>query len=339
MNKEKDILTGIIVFTAIIGAFIYMNTITGHVININGQNAEKITVVLPVMPMSWWSMFYSAKTQGYYAEEGIDVDFVYIAEGGYGVIKQVAAGNGEFGLAGGDSLMVARSNNISVVSIYQQDHSTKWSIISKKDSGINKLSDLEGKTIAIQGPENPLHLAAKGMLKKQGVDYNSIKWIPVGGSGIIPALVGGSADAVTGNEIYKFMLEKKGIEFNIWYPKDYGVDLTSVGILCSEDTLKNNPELVEKFVRASNKGLKYAIANPKKAIDDYLKYFNPTGDRQIESKLWNIVVTDVIQPDKYPLGSFNKKQWEDTQNIMYELGSMKKKIDISKAYTDRFVPN
>ena len=260
MDNEKYMIMGIIVLIAI-GSIIYLNNVTTEqVVNanpqnteksteVNLQNTEKITVVLPVMPTSWWSMFYSAKTQGYYAEEGLDVDFEYIAEGGYGVIKQVAAGNGEFGLAGGDSLMVARSNDIPVVSIYQHHQSTKWSIIAKKDSGINTLSDLEGKTIAIQGPENPLHLAAKGMLKKQGVDYNSINYVPVGGSGVSPALISDSADAVTGNEVYKFVLENKGIEFNIWYSKDYGVDLTSLAILCSEDTLKNNPQLAEGYYR------------------------------------------------------------------------------------------
>ena len=296
-----------------------------------------ITVVLPVMPWSWWSMFYTAENQGYYEDEGFNVDFVYTSEGGYGVVKQVAAGQAQFGFAGGDSLLVARSNDIPVVSVYQQDHSTMWNIITRNDSGINDLTDLEGKTIAMNGPGSPLHLAAQGTLKNVGVDHNSITWVPVGGTNIIAALIGGDADAVVGHDMYKLVLDIKGIEYKSWYARDNGVDLVSMEILVSEDTLENNPESIEKFVRASNKGLEYAIENPKEAVDAYVDNFNPTANKGLELGFWNVVVDDVIQPDEYPLGQFDRAQWVESQDILYDLGAMDVKVNIDEAYTDEFL--
>jgi ABC-type nitrate/sulfonate/bicarbonate transport system substrate-binding protein len=333
MNNGMKIMMATVLVATVIAGALFMSGCVGP----TEEGTTEVTTVLPVMPWSWWSMFYTAENQGYYAEEGLNVNFVYTSEGGYGVVKQVAAGQGQFGFAGGDTSMVARSNNIPVVTVYQQDHSTMWNIISLNDSGINNLTDLEGKTIAIQGPENPLHLAAKGMLNNVGVDCNTITWIPVGGTGIISALVGGDVDAVTGHGMYKIVLENQGIEFNTWYARDYGVDFVSMGIIVSEDTIENDPELVEKFVRASNKGLEYAIEYPEEAVDAYVETFNPSANKEIELELWNICIDQLIQPDKYPLGQFNRSQWVMTQDTLYDLGAMDKKVDIGEAYTEEFV--
>ena len=331
-NRMKTMMATVLVATVVAGV-LFMSGCVGP----TEEEVTDVTVVLPVMPWSWWSMFYTAESQGYYAEDGLNVNFVYTSEGGYGVVKQVAAGQGQFGFAGGDTLMVARSNDIPVVTVYQQDHSTMWNIISMNDSGINNLTDLEGKTIAINGPESPLHLAAKGSLKNVGVDYNSITWVPVGGTNIISALVGGDADAATGHDMYRLVLEKKGFEFNTWYARDYGVDLVSLGILVSEDTLENDPELIEKFIRASNKGLEYAIEHPEEAVDAYIENFNPSANKEIELEFWNICIDQIIQPDRYPLGQFNRSQWVMSQDILYNLGAMDAKLDIDEAYTEEFV--
>lgn len=331
MNKKiiGALIAVVVVVAGAIGAAVVLYTPT--------PTGKQVNIVLPVVPSSYWSMFYSAANQGYYAEEGLNVSMVYVSEGGFGVIKQIAAGKGEFGYAGGDTLMVARSKDIPVVAVYQAGHSSPWSIIAKKGAGINELTDIEGKTMAIQGPENPLHLAAKALLKKVGVDYNNVTYVPVGGTGIVPALVGDKADAVTGNELYRLILEQQGVDFNIWYPRDYGVDFVCHVILVSEDTLKNDPELVEKFVRATAKGLEYAITHPEETVDGYIKNFNPSGNKEMEIELWQDYISEVVQPDKYSLGQFNRSQWQTTQDIIYDLGAMDKKVDLDKAYTAEFM--
>lgn len=294
-----------------------------------------VTLALPVQPWSWWIPFYTAVNQGYYAEEGLDVSFIYSQEGGFGVIKQVAAGNAIFGYAGADSLLVARSKGIPVVTVYQDAHGSSWSIIAKKE--IKDLKDLEGKTIAIQGPNNPLHLAAIAMLKKVGVNTDKINWVPVGSQAMVSTFLGGKADAITGNDLYKLTLVSRKAEFNIWYADDYDATLVAMSPLVTEDTLKNNPKLVEKFLRATKKGEKYAISHPEEAVDAYIGRFNPSANREMEQQMWKNYIDEVIQPDKYQLGQFDRTQWEKTEDILYKLGVIENRVDIDKAYTEEFL--
>ncbi len=334
-NKKKTVLMAALII-ALIGGALFMSgffTQTGALLG-QTQN-ERVTVALPVQPRSMWLGFYTAANQGYYAEEGLNVSFVYSQEGGFGVIKQVASGNALFGHAGGDSLLIARSKGIPVKSIYQNTHQNPWNIIAKKE--ISSLKDLEGKTISIQGPNNPLQLTAKTMLLNAGVNPNNTTWVPVGGPGMIPTFMAGKADAITGHDLYKLILEKQKAKFNVWYATDYGVNTVSMTVLTSEDTLKNNPELVEKFLRATKKGEAYAIEHPEEAANAYISKFNPSGDKELETNFWKLWVDKAIQPNKYPLGQFNKSQWEMTHDTLYEQGVMDKKVDVGSAYTEEFL--
>lgn len=309
------------------------------VVFLTGDQSTKeniyVTVALPVQPWGYWMSFYAADIQGYYTEEGLNVSFIYVPEGGFGVIKQVAAGNAMFGYAGSDSLLIARSKDIPVKTIYQDTHSSSWSLIAKKE--ITSMKDLEGKTIAIQGPNNPLQLATIAMLKKEGVNTDKINWVPVGGQAMVSTFLGGKADAITGNELYELVLKKQKSDYNIWYAKDYGIDFVSLNPLTSENILANNPGLVEKFLRATKKGETYAIEHPEESVNAYVSKFNPSANKEIETALWKLWVDRAIQPDKYPLGQFNKEQWKMTHDTLYGLGVMDKKVDIEDAYTGEFL--
>jgi len=234
---------------------------------------------------------------------------------------------------------LAKSKDLPIVAVYQNEHSDLFSVITKKDSVITKPADLIGKSIAMPGPGSPPDIAAKAILKNSGVDYNDVNFVPVG-SALIPALLKGEADAIAGYIIHELILEGEGVDINVWYAKDYNANFAGCSIMANEKMLKENPELVKKFVRATDKGFRYAMDNPKKAVDAYIKIFNPDAEkfRGIELEYWKRLTNEVYQPDKYPLGQFNKDQWIMTQDTLFDLGIIDKKTDVSKMYTDKFLP-
>lgn len=303
-------------------------------------SAKNIVVILPFVATSEYLPVYSAIDQGYFAEEGLNVSIVYTSEGSFGVVKQVAAGNAQFGYAGGDSVILARSQDIPVISIYQVDHNDVYGILTKQSSGIKTPQDMVGKTIAIPGPGGPPEIAIKAILKQSGIDYKNVTFVSVG-SAIIPALLSNKTDATTGHIFFEELIKPEGVPYNSMMAKDYGANFVTLTAITSENTAKNNPDLVKKFVRATDKGLKYSVANPEKAVNDYIKNFNPDATKygSFELDYWKRFINEVIVPNQITPGSFNHTQWVTTQDMMYDIGIINKKTDIGGMYTTVFLPS
>lgn len=332
-NRMNKIFAAVLLFVLVAGALF----ISGCV---NTPKEQKVSVIMSFIPSSDFVPVYSAATEGYYNDEGLNVTVLHTPEGSFGSIKQVAAGAVNFGYeVSGGTVILARSQGIPVVSVYQVEHNDLYGIITKKSSNITKPEDLIGKTVALPGPGSPPDISVKAILKNSGVDYNEVNIVAVGGN-LIPTILQDKSDAIAGYIFHELILKAQGVPYNVMYPKDYGANLVTGTLIISEDTLKNNPELVKKFVRATDRGMKYSIENPEKAVDSYIKNFNPDAakDRDLELQTWIRVINEVIQPNKFKLGQFDNDQWIKTQDILFDIGVTQKKIDISKAYTTEFLP-
>lgn len=327
-NGMKMIMATILVATVIAGA-LFMSGCVGP----TEEEVTKVTAMMPYILSSEWAAFYTAIDEGYYADEGLDVSLEYTDRAGLEVAKQLVAGNVMFGYTGDDNLITARSKGTPVIGVYHNIQENRFSIITKKGSGINKPEDLIGKKIAVVGPLSSPDLAAKAILMKAGVDYNKVDFIPVGG-GTVPALIQDKVDAIGGYIIFEIILEKQGIPMDIWYAQDYSSLLSGSSIIVTEETLIDKPELVEKFIRATDKGYKYATEHPEEAVDIYINNFNPGADRDIELAYWERLANEAINPNKYPLGQFNHTRFVMTQDTLYDIGVIDKKTDVNTMYTD-----
>ncbi len=337
MNRKTigALVAAIVVIAAIAGAVVLYSPPT------TTSGGEKVTVVMPYRPAMGMSAFYCALDQGYYADEGLNVTIQHTSEGSMGPIKQVGAGNAEFGFPSGSSVIVARSKGVPVVMVYQTDQVYPYIVIARKISGITKMGDLIGKRVAIPGTGCPQQIAIEAALAQLGLDYHKVIFVPTSGQEIT-ALLQNKTDAMGGHIFHKLLLESmgKGDEINVIYARDY-VDFVGNGIITSEKILKENPDLVKKFVRATDKGFRFAINNPDKATDIYIKNWAPqyAKKRDFHLDFWKTMIKEVYQPDKYPLGKMREEQWKETQDILYDLGLIDHKIDLSKAYTNEFVPS
>ena len=305
------------------------------------EEVEQVTVMMSYTPVADFAPFYCALNQGYYADEGIDVTIQHSSEGSMGPIKQVGANNIKFGFAAGSSLITARTKGVPIITIYQIEQTNPYLIIAKKESEITKPEDLIGKSIAIPGSGCPQQIETEAMLLKSGLDYNKVNFVPTGGQEIA-ALLQNKTDAMAGHIFHICLLKSmgEGRDINVLYGRDYA-NMVGCGLITNEKTLNENPELVRKFVRATDKGFKFAIDNPEKAVDIYIKDWAPQYAEKKDFNLdyWRTCIDEIYQPDKYALGVSNGTQWTMTQDVLYDLGLIDHKIDLCKAYTNEFVPS
>ena len=121
---------------------------------------------------------------------------------------------------------------------------------------------------------------------------------------------------------------------------DHGVHIYEQSIITHADTVKNDPELCGKFVRASLRGWEYAIEHPEEAIDAFVRrYPEKNRDAELMKFIGTLPLVRSGVTEKYGFGYHVKKIWKQTQKVLLESGTVDHKIDLDDFFTTRFIVN
>jgi NitT/TauT family transport system substrate-binding protein len=147
----------------------------------------------------------------------------------------------------------------------------------------------------------------------------------------------GQQDIVVGYTANEpIQLRAKGIAVTEIRVADYA-QLAANGILASEKVISENPELVRAFVGAFLKGLKDTIDNPDQAFTISEKYIENFS--QLDADVQKQVLTTSIEQWKTDkLGYSDPQAWENMQDVLLDTGLITEKMDLSKAFTNEFIP-
>jgi NitT/TauT family transport system substrate-binding protein len=153
----------------------------------------------------------------------------------------------------------------------------------------------------------------------------------------VELLATGEQDVVVGYTANEpIQLRARGVPVTEVRVADY-VQLASNGILASEKIISEDPDLVRAFVSAFLKGLADTIANPEEAFklsESYIPNFADL-DRAVQSE---ILATSIKQWKAERLGHSDPQAWENMQNVLLEMGLITEELDLSKAFTNEFIP-
>ncbi len=237
----------------------------------------KASLRLKWLPQAQFAGFYVAVQKGYYKAEGIDLT---INPGGPNLLAEnlVATGADTFGLSGGsDSVLAARDKGLPVVCIGVSHQVTPFVFVTRKDGPVKTLADFKGRTVTtwFTGANHVLN----AVLAKEGIQPGEVKIQPQQVS--VTPFVDGAVDVATAtyyNELYAIQSRMGKDNLRTFVAEDYGVTFPRDTLIVSEPVLKDKPELVKGFLRASIRGWRDAFADPKAAIDTVMA-IAPTLDR------------------------------------------------------------
>lgn len=302
----------------------------------NGNNTIKTNDSVSIR-MKWFyagtmTGWFAGLDEGIYAEENIDLQ---ITPGGpdNNAVKLVASGTDAFGVAGADEVLMAREKGIPIVAIGVLFKDSPLGFVSKKANNITSPQMWNGKTIEVSYGSNAeiQYLAIKKKfnivnIKEVPYTYNLVPFI----DGTVDVSVAYLMDQV-------ITLESKGIELNIQACKEYGINPYGDVIITSEKMIAENSELVERFVRATIKSMKWAINNQQQAVTHLLKH-TPELNFENELKVWEATIPFLISKDGIEkLCVMQPERWTDTKNISAEFNVVAFDCDEIKAYTNQFV--
>jgi len=227
------------------------------------------------LQLSWFNQFqfagyYIAKEKGFYKEEGLNVN-INPFKFGIDIPTGVNSGKFDFGI-GRETLILDRIKKKEIVALYALFQVSPLLLLSTKESKIDTLDKIDGKKI-MSTIDDSGEVSIKAMIVSKKVDIKNLNLIKH--SHNINDLINKKVDVISGySSKAPYFLQKKGIEYNSFAPKDYGFDMYSDFLYTNKQNIVNDIEMVKKFKKASLKGWRYAYEHINEAADLILEKYN-----------------------------------------------------------------
>ncbi|MBN8192624.1 ABC transporter substrate-binding protein [Bacillus sp. NTK074B] len=299
------------------------------------ENLKKVSVVLDWTPNTNHTGLYVAKEQGYFKDQGLDVDIILPGEAG--ADQLVASGKAEFGVGYQESVTQARVQDVPLVSIAAVIQHNTSGFASPKSKGIEKPKDFEGKSYGGWG--SPVEKAVMdSIMKQENAHVEKVNFINMGDTDFFTAVKRDVDFAWIYYGWTGIEAELRGEDLNMMYVKDYSdkLDYYTPVLTTNESMIKSDPVTVKAFLAATSKGYQYAIDNPKEAGNILLEAA-PDLDKELvmKSQEW---LAPKYKDDAQRWGEQKLEVWENYASWMYDNELLDKKLESKKAFTNEFLP-
>ena len=294
---------------------------------------DLVTVQLKWVHQAQFAGFYAAEEEGYYAEEDIEVTF---KPGGVGVdiYEGISKGELDFSVVGADSLFVKRAEGLPVKAIATIYRINPFVMVAFADSGIQSPRDFVGRTVSLSGGYDEAQYLA--MLKHLDIDPSAVNVVPYTYDDT--PFLNGEIDATVSFAAGSLIPLKERVgerELTIIWPGDYGVHFYSDTLIARDDLIAGDPDLVQRFLRATLQGHRFAIENPEAAVSATMQYAD-LQDQDLQTAMFQASMP-LIHTGEDQIGWMSPGVWQGMHDILLENGILETPLDVSSLYTLDFL--
>lgn len=323
---------------AIVAALPLMGLIGGQAI---AQDLRDITFVQPSPSAINSFPVFVAIGEGYFADEGLNVT-VEAINGSGAVLQALSAGQAQFGRPGPGPVIAARSRGVDAVFIYNVAARSNFGIVVVEGSDIQGPEDLRGKVIGTGTADGAEVGFARNVMLGADMTEGDFEFLTVGDGG--PATVAFQSDAISAyssSTADAAILNQRGMKVRDITPPEFARFFGN-GIATMGDTIREDPELVEGFLRAFARGHAFALDDAnRETVLKHLADGNPQEgeDKEFQSALFDAVRSKTIPVDmSNGLGYLPPEVWVEWQDSLVAGGEIAAPLDdLEAAYTNEFI--
>jgi len=299
------------------------------------EAAEKVNFILNWIAGGDHAPYYYAQKMGWYEDAGIDLE-IEQGKGSSMAAQRVGVGKNEIGLADLPPVFVAIGKGADSVAVYNVYANSPYGFYWLKSSGIGDAKDFAGKKIG-----NPPWDAARQMwpafAENAGIDPDSVTWVNVQPNAKLAALKSGSIDVTTSfYNIHHIFERELGDDMGYVAGKTFGVNPYGNSIIVNGDFLKNHKDVVEAFVKVTQRAFHACAENHEPCIEALVEA--NTG-LTVANETDNWMLVEELMRDETStnvgLGYMDPKRMEDSYKLFEPY--LEKPFDINKQFTNEFV--
>jgi NitT/TauT family transport system substrate-binding protein len=290
---------------------------------------------LPVgyIPNIQFAPFYVAMEKGFYKEAGFDLQLDYSMETSGTTL--VGADEIQFAVVSGEQVLLAREQGLPVVYVMAWYKDFPVAIVAKQEQGIRTPADLAGKRIGIPGLYGASYIGFRALLSSAGLRESDVTLDSIGFAQVEAIAAGQEQAAVVYITNEPIQLRAQGIPVDVIPVSDYA-HLAANGLITNEKTIRENPELVRRFVQATLRGIEAARHDPAEAYEISKKYVEALAQSD-ETVQKEVLATSINFWTIESPGASDPQAWENMQQILLEMGLLKAPQDLSQAYTNDYI--
>jgi NitT/TauT family transport system substrate-binding protein len=294
---------------------------------------------VPYGPKEEFATYAVPKQMKYFDAENLNVTATASA-GAVAAISAVASGAVDIAGADLGPVMQAIERGANIIVIGGLVQNWPWSIAVKKGSPITKPADLKGKTIGIVNFTSGSYPYVKAWLKDNGMTESDVKLVATNNpASTANAIKNGDVDALAWYSAVYADIEFSGTALTYFPNGATFKGVRSLSWVANADKYAANPELYERYLRASIKGLVYSNTNIKSAVALGFKEFpqlllgstaadkTPAAVASLTAWLKSAAPLTGTPSTWKNLGSITKAEWTINQNYATLAGNKKIAID------------
>lgn len=303
---------------------------------------DKVTLRLGWIMKGEYAFFFTGKEKGIFDKHNIDVD-IREGKGSVAAMQSVANKYDTFGYSGGAPYLLSRSKGMPIKMVAVMLQKGPQVLLSWPDKPVRAPKDLEGKSIILT-PGDGFHALWPAFLAGNNIDRGKVKEVNLGvdvrGRAFLQRQADVSPEYVTSAVLP--LEEKAGVEFVKLYLADLGWDTINNGIFVHEDTIKENPDLVKRFVAAALEAFAYTAKNLEEATEIMQPKLGGQSRtvvrKQIEA---TAALAHTQRTAGKPLGWSHPDDWKDSLDLIIKGGHVKPNEirEVEYYFTNDFIPN
>ena len=276
--------------------------------------------------------FYYAQLKGFYKEEGLDVEIIP-ASPNSPVLPRVLSGRIDFGLSTADAVLFTLNQGLPLVAVGATMEHDPLGIMVHEESDVKSFADLEGKTVSVATGSYWM-----GYLQKR-YGLKNIKERPLQFS-VAPFVHDPNYISQCFVTSEPFYVKKAGSSSRTLLLTDSGYVPYRV-FLTTQDFIKQHPDVVKGFVKASIRGWKEFMKDPQPVFKELMR-LNPEMSPDKMEFSFNMLrdgrFIEGFEDKGEAAGLMVESRWKAQFEILKGLQLVKPDLDYHQAYTTNFYP-
>lgn len=277
--------------------------------NGSAETLEKVTMQLDWKPNAQFAGLLVASEKGFYREAGLDVKILPV-DGEMDTVGRVVTGEQWVGCAESHVLLAAKAKGAPIKAFGTMIQESPFALFSLKKSGIKTVKDMKGRVVGLHADGDKaidVVLGTNGLQRSDVI----IKKISYG----LDPLLNGDCDIMQGYLVDEVVAcEQRGIDINIIPMSEHGYTAYGQVYFTNEKFLADKPEVLQRFLAASNRGWEEAIREPAATAKMIVANYLPEAEVAYQEASLRRLIPVLTSEDKR-LGWMKEATWEEAARM------------------------